>query len=296
VTAVAPSELRPLTSSEFARFQALVLREAGIFLSDVKRALLVGRLSKRLRDLGIRSFDEYLRLVQRDASELVLMLDCLCTNETHFFREPRQFDYLNERVFPAWAAAAQGGLRPRRLRVWSAACSTGEEPYSLAMALLWAFPPGSGWDIQVLATDLSTKALDRAAAALWPIEKAREIPDAYRRHYMLRGAGSQEGKMKAGPEVRSIVRFQRLNLNDEAYPVPGDFDLILCRNVLIYFRSESKLLVVESLLRHLAADGHLLLGHAESLAGLTDRVRPVGPNIYVPAAAHRGGRCMGAGS
>lgn len=274
----------PLTTGEFSRFQELVHRESGIFLSEVKRALLVGRLSRRVRELGLKSFGEYLGVAQADASERVTMLDCLCTNETHFFREPRQFDYLHERVFPTWVAAAEAGQRSRRIRVWSAACSTGEEPYSLAMALLTAFPAGSGWEVEILATDLSTRVLERARSAVWPIEKAREIADTYRRRFMLRGCGAQEGRMKAGPELRAATRFQRLNLNDESYAAPAGFDLIFCRNVLIYFRPEAKLRVVERLLRHLSPSGLLFLGHSESLTGLTDRVRSVGPNVYARAS------------
>lgn len=271
---------RPPSAAEFAGFQGLVQREAGIHLSDAKRALLVGRLSRRLRELELESFGAYLSLVERDAAERVCMLDSLCTNETRFFREPRQFAFIEDCLLPAWAAQAQAGLRPRRVRAWSAASSTGEEPYSLAMTLLSAFPPGTGWDLEVLATDLSTRALARAEAALWPIDKAREIPPALLRRFMLRGVGSQEGRMKVSPELRSLVRFQRLNLNDEHYAAPRDCDLVLCRNVLIYFRPELKARVVERLLEHLAPDGCLFLGHAESLAGLAGRVRTVGPNIY----------------
>jgi chemotaxis protein methyltransferase CheR len=276
-------ELRPPTPAEFTRLQQLVHRESGIFISDVKRALLVGRLSRRLRELGLESFGAYLGVVEGDDAERVAMLDCLCTNETHFFREPRQFDYLQHWVIPRWVAAAEAGERSRRIHVWSAACSTGEEPYSLAMALLSAFPFGSGWEIQLLATDHSTRALARARAAVWPIAKCCEIPDVYLRRFMLRGGGPQEGLMKAALDLRSSIRFQRLNLNDESYAAPADFDLIFCRNVLIYFRATPKLRVVERLLRHLAPSGQLFLGHAESLTGITDRVRAVGPNVYMRA-------------
>jgi chemotaxis protein methyltransferase CheR len=208
------------------------------------------------------------------------MLDHVTTNETHFFREPRHFELLAADVFPRWSADAAAGRRPRRARIWSAACSTGEEPYSLAMALLRAFPPGSGWDLEILATDLSTRVLDRARAALWPLEKAKEIPDADLKAFMLRGTGSQEGLMKAGPELRELVRFQRLNLNDAAYPGVGEFDLVLCRNVLIYFDAPTKERVVGRLLEHLAPDGLLFLGHAESVVGTGLPLQPVVPTVY----------------
>lgn len=284
---------RIIGDRDFACFQALIQREAGIWLSPIKKALLVGRLAKRLRALGIGSYADYYQRVLEDPAELTTMLDCISTNETHFFREPRHFEFLRERVFPRWTAEAAEGRRPRRIRVWSAACSTGEEPYSLAMCLLGAFPPGSGWELEIVATDISTRVLDRARDAIWPMAKAQEIPDANRRAFMLRGVGSQEGKMRAGPEIRALVKFQRLNLNDEAYPVIGTFDLIFCRNVLIYFATSTKVQVVERILGHLAPDGYLFLGHAESLSGMAPRVQAVMPTVYVHAAG--AGRKVSAG-
>ncbi len=269
--------MQPLSRSEFAAFQGLIQREAGIFLSEVKEALLVGRLSRRLRELGLPTFEAYHRLVQEDEAERVRMLDAICTNETHFFREPRQFEFLERQVFPDWRAEAERGERTRTVRAWSAACSTGEEPYSVAMLLLDRLP---GWNVEILATDLSTRVLEKARAALFPLERSAEIPPEYLKRFMLRGVGPQEGRMKAGPELRAVVRFQRLNLNDESYAAPQALDLVLCRNVLIYFRPETKARVVERLLRHLSPRGHLFLGHAESASGLGVRVRSVGPNVY----------------
>ena len=181
---------RSLGPRDFRSFQRLIHGEAGIFLSDVKRVLVEGRLARRLRELDL-DFGGYYALVERDAAERVRMLDCICTNETHFFREPRQFEFLESRVFPEWRALAEAGRRPRHVRVWSAGCSTGEEPYSVAMAFLARFPPSSGWQIEIVATDLSTRVLERAAAAVWPVEKAGEIPAEYRKAFMLRGTGPQ---------------------------------------------------------------------------------------------------------
>lgn len=276
----AVERIHAITEREFALFQALILREAGIYLAPAKKALLVGRLSKRLRALGLSSFEDYYRRIvdEDDRAERIEMLDCISTNETHFFREPRQFEFLERQVIPAWKR--QG---PRVLRVWSAGCSTGEEPFSLAMLLRHHFPPGSGREIEILATDISTRVLARAEAAEWPIERAREIPLSYRRAFMLRGTGSQEGRMKAGPEVRELVRFERLNLNEERYPVPGPFHLIFCRNVLIYFQAETKIRVIHRLLDVLGPDGLLFLGHAESLNAVTDRVATVVPTVYTHA-------------
>jgi chemotaxis protein methyltransferase CheR len=269
-----------VNDSEFRGFQKLVHDEAGIFLSAAKKALLVGRLSRRLRELDLESFADYYARVASDPAERIRMLDALCTHETQFFREPQQWAFLESRVYPAWHAAAALGSRPRRIRAWSAACSSGEEPYSLAMSLLASFPAEQGWSIEIAASDLSTKILSRAEAAVWPMEKAAAIPDVLRRRFMLRGVGSQEGRMKAGPEIRSVVRFARVNLNAESYPLAGPFDLILCRNVLIYFDARSKGDVIRRLLSRLGPGGLLLLGHAETLAGV-DGVRSVGPTAYV---------------
>jgi chemotaxis protein methyltransferase CheR len=270
----------PVSDEEFGRFQALIHREAGIWLAPVKKALLVGRLARRLRELGLTSYGAYYARAEADEAERIRMLDAICTNETHFFREPRHFEFLAERVFPAWRAEADAGRRPRRIRVWSAACSTGEEPYTLAMALLSAFP--AGWELEVLASDLSTKVLDRARAGVWPIEKAGEIPEAHLKAFMLRGYGAQEGLMKAAPELRAIVRFARVNLVGDGWP-PGRFELVFCRNVLIYFDRATKVRVVERLLERLEPAGYLFLGHAESLGGFTTRARPILPTIYAPA-------------
>jgi chemotaxis protein methyltransferase CheR len=238
------------------------------------------------------SFEEYHRFVtKQDPEERVRMLDCISTNETHFFREPRQFEFIEERIAPAWREAAAAGSRPRHVRAWSTACSTGEEPYSLAMTLLACFPPQSGWQVEVLASDLSTRALDSAQQAVWPLERARAIPERLLKRYMLRGTRSQEGNMRVGPEVRSVVRFERINLNRDGYPVPGHFDLIFCRNVLIYFDAATKARVVRNLIGHLEPTGYLVLGHAESVLGTARHLQRVGPTIYgrpgVPAQPAR---------
>lgn len=274
--------IRPITDREFSLFQELIYKEAGIYLSSVKKTLLMGRLTRRLRELDLHSFGAYYRFViEKGDEERIRLLDAVSTNETHFFREPAQFEFLEQRLLPEWLREAESGRRPRKIRVWSAGCSTGEEPYSLAMALLLHFPFHSGWRIEILATDLSTRALERARSAIWPIEKIKEIPPRFLQPFMLRGTGGQEGKIKAGPEIRSLIRFERLNLNEAAYPVSETFDLIFCRNVLIYFDGESKRRVIDRLLRLLSPAGYLFIGHAESLTGLSDRVRSVLPTVYV---------------
>ncbi len=275
-----PKPIPDLAAEEFSLFQALVLRESGIHLGAKNRAMLVSRLWRRLRALELNSFSSYYRRVKADPQELVLMLDCICTNETHFFREPAAFECLRGRVFPEWMALAEANKRRRTLRVWSAACSTGEEPYSLAMTLLSEFPPSSGWNIEVLGTDLSTKVLARASAGIWPAERISDVPVDYQRKFLLRGFGPEKGKIKAANELRHIVRFQRMNLTQVPYPVNGPFDLIFCRNVLIYFEWETKIKVVDRLGKFLTPDGYLFLGHAESLHGVADKLHSVAPKVF----------------
>ena len=227
------------------------------------------------------SFGAYYRYVTTEGheAEQARMLECLCTHETHFFREPQHFDFLSQRLLPEWVAqATKEG--PRRVRVWSAACSTGEESYSLAMTLLAHLPPSSGWEVEVVATDLSTWALERARQGLWPVEKARHIPPRLLTDYMLEGVRGQQGWMKAGPELRSVLRFSRANLNDERTWPAGPFELIFCRNVLIYFGAEARKSTLQALLRRLPPAGHLFLGHAESITHSAAPVRCVAPNIY----------------
>jgi chemotaxis protein methyltransferase CheR len=279
------SSIPEISDQEFALFQSLIYREAGIYLGPSKTALLVGRLAKRLRTLGLRSFAAYYRRVAKlDPVERTRMLDCITTNETRFFREPRQFELLEQRILPGWAAEGAAGRRSRHLRVWSAGCSTGEEPYSLAMVLLHHLPPAAGWSVEILATDLSGRVLERAQEGIWPLDRSSEIPPALLKQFMLRGTRSQEGKMKVGPELRAVVTFEHLNLNDDTYRVGRPFDLIFCRNVLIYFDTDSRRRVTERLFRHLASHGYLFLGHAERLSGEAPRGTAVIPTVYTHAA------------
>jgi chemotaxis protein methyltransferase CheR len=277
-----PVRTRPLRRREFDAIRTLVYREAGIHLAEGKHALVEARLARRLKELGLPSYEAYCELVTDSGNEdeRTRMLDCITTNETQFFREPHHFDLLENVIFPKWKEQAAARLRPKRLRVWSAACSTGEEAYSLAMCLLRAFPRSSGWDLDILASDLSTRVLAQARSATWPIDKARSIPEQHLKEHMLRGVGPEEGKLRCGPEARNLVRFARLNLNHPPFAVPLDLDLIFCRNVLIYFDAASKARVIEGLLDRLDKSGYLFVGHSETLHGVTRRVSLVAPSVY----------------
>ena len=279
--AAGPPALRPLSEIEYRLLRDLVYRETGIHLGPHKKALIVSRLGRRLRDLGLARFGQYHEIVAADPAERTRMIERLCTHETSFFREPRQFELLAGRVLPRWAEEAEAGARPRRVRAWSAGCATGEEPFSIAMALLHALP---GWSVDVLATDLSSQALAAARSATWPIRRAREIPPHLLKRFMRKGTRSQEGWMRAGPELREVIRFEPLNLHEPAWALDARFDLVFCRNVLIYFDAASKARAIHRLIDHLAPEGLLFLGHSESLIGLTDRVRAVIPTVYTLTA------------
>jgi len=260
---------------EFVKLRDLVYREAGIWLSDAKTALVASRL-RRLRELRMPSFGAYHRLALGDAREKQRMLEAICTHETAFFREPKQWEFLEARAFPLLRAQAGRGERPARVRAWSAGCSTGEEPFTIAMSLLRNLP---GFQVDVLASDLSERALDAARAAEWPLSRAGQIPPTYLREYMLRS----EGRMRAGPKLRELVRFARINLND--LPADGGaWDLIFCRNVLIYFDGASKKRVLDALVQRLAPGGLLLLGHAEAVGHSMHGMRSVVPTIWTAAA------------
>ncbi len=269
--------IAPLSDHEFSLFQAFIKREAGINLSESKKALLVGRLSKRLRTLSLTSFMSYYRLVQTDAAERVMMIDALATNETHFFREPRQFEFLEQSVYPGWREQNPSG---RHVRIWSAGCSTGEEPYSLAMSALGHFPRETGFTFEIFATDISTVVLAKAKAAVWPLKKSAEIPLAYRRAFMLKGQGDAEDRMMAGRQIRSLVHFERLNLQDDNWAVRGSFDLILCRNVMIYFDAAGRARATRRLMDRLVPNGLFFLGHSESMDPATISAVRRGPMIY----------------
>ena len=268
---------RTVTDLQFTRFRTLIEKLAGIHLADSKKPLLAARLGQRIRELGLRDFGAYYERVLEDPAECTAMLDRISTNETHFFREPHHFEFLAERVVPSWLDEARAGRRPRRVAVWSAGCSTGEEPYSIAMLLASML---EGWDISIFATDISTRALAHARTAIYSADRVTTIPERMRRAYLLRGHGGQHGKVKVVAPLRARVRFERVNLADDSQRVGPPFDVVLCRNVLIYFRPGTRVAVLDKLVARLAPGGILLLGHAESLPAADLPLRPILPTVY----------------
>jgi len=284
--------LRGMSEREYTLFRDLVHRETGIALGPHKRVLLEARLTKRLRSLHLASFSDYHHYLQKfDAGgdERRRFVNAVTTNETAFFREPAHFTHLTTEWLPARRMAVAAGGR-RRLRAWSAACSTGEEPYSIAMTLHGALEDAAAWDIRILASDIDTDVLGRAAAGIYPRETVARVPEAVVRRCFLRGVGAHDGFVRVRPEVRALVTFRRLNLLDAAWPIRTQFDLVFCRNLLMYFDRPTQAQLVARLERMLAPNGLLVLGHAENLLGLGTDMRRVTSTIYrhADATAHRG--------
>jgi chemotaxis protein methyltransferase CheR len=269
----------------FQKFQKLIYSETGIWLGSSKTALLCGRLFRRLRTLEITSLQNYYELVSQPEQdqERARMIDAITTNETRFFREPRQFEFLVQRVFPRWHADAERGLRPKRVNIWSAGCSSGEEPYTVAMLLAKHLPAEQGWDARILATDISNRVLEKARKGIYSITRSTELPKDLLHTFMLRGIAERQGEMKVKVEIQRMVEFRRLNLDQESDRVEGPFNAIFCRNVLIYFDAASKQRVVTSLVRHLVANGILFVGHAENLNAVSPELRSLEPTIYTRA-------------
>jgi chemotaxis protein methyltransferase CheR len=283
-----------LRESDFRSLAAMVHQTTGIHLPISKREMVTSRLLPRLRELGLSEFDSYCLRLQEDAEERSRFLERMCTHETRFFREPEHFECLEHHVYPHWLASARAGERSPRVRIWSAACSTGQEPFSFAMHSHHHLAR-AGCEIEVLATDLSTRVLNIAEQAIWPDHEIQNIPIPMLKSYMLKGTRSQQGKIAASAELRSLVAFERLNLNDATYRVRSGFDLVVCRNVLIYFDGPTRLRVCEQLLRHVAPGGYLILGHAESALGRHEGLTPIGSTVYRKASASRRGEPRNSG-
>lgn len=258
-----------LGDNEFQLFRKLIYEQAGISLSDAKKPLVAGRLSKRLRQLEIGSYIEYFRRAQSDRQELQVTIDLLTTNETYFFREPKHFDFLRDQILPE--AIGRGPFR-----VWSGACSSGEEPYTIAMVLSDVLGQRP-WEI--LASDLSSRVLQEAEGGLYPLADCSGIPRHLLHKHCLKGIGQHEGSVLINPNLRERISFRQINLNN-ALPKLGVFDVIFLRNVMIYFDIETKRRVIERILPLLRPGGYFMISHSENLNGITDALKTVRPSIY----------------
>ncbi len=275
-------ELLPIALVDFARLRTLIEDRCGIQLPDSKRTMVEARLRKRLLQLGLSSFDDYWRLLfdpARQASELVPLTDALTTNKTDFLREPAHFALLERTVLPALYADGIGRRTP--LRVWSAAASTGEEPYTLAMVLAQWGRAQRSFDFTILGTDISTRVLAQARAATYDELAIAPLEDSWRRAYLLRARSSTApAPFRIAPELRARVQFGQLNLMDADYGLPHPFHIIFCRNVLIYFNRETQTEVARKLTKNLAPSGYLFVGHSESLQNSGDTLTALAPSAY----------------
>jgi len=270
----APFQVQRLKPHEFESIRRLAYDKFGLDLRKGKEELVAARLGKRMRQGGFDSFEEYYQHVVGDRSgeALIGMIDALATNHTSFLREAAHFDFLRQDVLP--------GLRERpRIELWSAACSTGEEPYTLAFTLGDQWGADAFRKVRILATDISTKALAAAKSAVYPAERFSAVPPGWLRQYLLRGEGRWQGWYRVKPEVRREVEFARLNLV-EPFSQPSLFPVIFCRNVMIYFDKATQEAVVNRLAACLEPGGYLFIGHAESLTGIRHDLTYVRPAIY----------------
>jgi chemotaxis protein methyltransferase CheR len=264
-----------ITDKEFDLLSTLVYKESGIRLGESKKSLLVSRLSKRLRILGLQTFKEYFdkHLNNENDSELIQMLDLISTNKTSFFREQAHFDFLRQVILPAL-------LSVKQIKIWSSACSSGEEPYSIAMTLYDNVANPNQWNFRILASDISTRVLARAQEGFYDVNQVSEIGNAKVKLHFLRGRGEDEGKVRVKSHLREIVSFNRINLMDERYPVKNDLDIIFCRNVMIYFDRSTQENLMIKFFRYLKPGGYVFIGHSETLQWLEHPYQYVAPTIY----------------
>lgn len=268
--------VKELTDREFLLFQRFIFDAAGICLAASKKAMVGGRLAKRVSQYQLDSYGEYYDLLKSGTQpgEVQMAVDLLTTNETYFFREAKHFDLLRKLVVTARDAA--GGLRGAPFRVWSAASSTGEEPYSIAMVLADLLPE-ERWDL--IASDISMRVLQQARTGHYVVERTKHIPTDYLRRFCLKGIDVQKGSILVERTLRERIQFMQINLNT-TLPKLGMFDVIFLRNVMIYFSEDTKRQVVARVLATLKPGGYFLIGHSETLNGISDAVDALAPSIY----------------
>jgi len=271
-----------LNKYDFQQLSSFIFRELGIKMPEAKRTMLTSRLSKRLRVLELGSFSEYCDFLfspKGQEEEMIHLINAVTTNKTDFFREPVHFDYLIRAALPKLQGLRRFDVR-HSLKIWSAGCSTGEEPYTLAMVLAEYGETSSGFRFDILATDISTKVLDVARRAIYPLDCIEPIPALLRKKYLLKGRDRQNPQVRIVPELRKLVRFGRLNFMDDDFGLREPLDIIFCRNVIIYFDKPTQEKLMGKFCRYLKPGGFLFLGHSESLHGFETPFVQVAPTIY----------------
>lgn len=264
-----------LTDKQFYEIADLIGKHAGIVLSDAKKHLVYGRLVRRLRDLDLSGFDEYLEIVtDKGSEEFEHFVNALTTNLTSFFREPKHFDYLASDLVPE---LIKKNAQKKELRVWSAGCSTGEEPYSIALALMDVLP--ANWQLKILATDLDSQVVARAKAGVYDMERVSAVSQERLKKYFLTGRDERAGLVKVKPALAEKIVFKSLNLL-EPWPFKQQFDIVFCRNVVIYFDKTTQAKLFDRFANQMVPDGHLFVGHSETLYKVSDRFKLLGNTIY----------------
>lgn len=265
------------TDNDFNKVRNLVKNHTGISLSDAKKDMVYSRLTRRLRKLGIKRFADYCKLVEGgDDEELIQFTNAITTNLTSFFREDHHFKYLENTLIPSIIKSNQD---ERKIRIWSAGCSTGEEPYSLAITLKESVPRPDTWDIKILATDLDSNVLTTASNGIYTSDRINGLSNSRKSRWFLKGKGENSGTVRVRPELQEIISFKQLNLLNE-WPHKGPFDFLFCRNVVIYFDKDTQKVLFDRYANILKPDAHLFIGHSESLFKVSDRFKLLGQTIY----------------
>ncbi|OUS23330.1 chemotaxis protein CheR ['Osedax' symbiont bacterium Rs2_46_30_T18] len=262
------------TDAHFKRVKTVLYAHAGIVLANNKQDMAYNRLVRRIRDLNLQNFDQYLEDIESDVNEFSLFINAMTTNLTAFFRESHHFDFIAKTIIPQVALSGN-----RRLRIWSAGCSLGEEPYSLAMALLSSGQDMRNWDVRILATDIDSDVLNKARLGVYAEERVAGLPRGYLPKFFLKGKGSSAGDVQARAELREMITFKYLNLMEQ-WPLKGPLDFIFCRNVMIYFDKKTQAKLLERMAALLKPDGYLFVGHSEALARHDSHFRLIGKTIY----------------
>jgi chemotaxis protein methyltransferase CheR len=275
------TDVQDLTPKEYELFRRLVYAKSGINLGDHKMQLVRARLGKRLRQRGLNSFRDYYRMVEEDPTgeELCGLLDAITTNTTHLFREIRHFKLLG-RILRDWANDKSWRARNHTLRVWSAACSSGEEPHSIAMVVHDAFSVHRDIEVKILATDLSTQVLSKAQLGLYEPHRVGTVPPEFKKRYLQSVREGNTQYVQVVPELRRMITFARFNLMSPTFPFRSGFHIIFCRNVMIYFDHATQEALVNKHARHLLEGGYLMIGHSESLNGMDHPLTYVEPTVY----------------
>ncbi|AEE15558.1 CheR family methyltransferase [Treponema brennaborense] len=270
-----------LSEAEFRKLASFIEKSVGIKMPEQKRLMMQSRLTSRLKALHLTSFKEYIEYVfsgkDTDNNEVIMMIDAMTTNLTEFFREAQHFDYMTNSVLPRFAQEGRS-----RIKLWSAGCSTGQEPYTLSIVMseFISRNPGKITDFSVLATDVSTKVLNKAQTAIYPMEAIQNIPLDLKRQYFLKSKNPQTAEVRLKPAIRNRVTFSRLNFMDDDFGFRDTMQIIFCRNVLIYFDKNTQEAVIKKFMQYLEPGGYLFLGHSETIFGMDLPLKTVAPTVF----------------